>query len=69
MCVKPPLVAEMVRVKVPVGVLRMVFTVKVDEPDAVIDGGLKMAFVRRGSPLTLKLTVPLKPEPGVIVTA
>ena len=68
MCVKPPLVAEMVRVKVPVGVLRMVLTVKVDEPEVVTDEGLKLAFARRGSPLTLKLTVPLKPEPGVMVT-
>ena len=67
MCFKPPLVAEMVRVKVPVGVLRMVLTVRVDEPDVVMDEGLKLVFARRGSPLTLKLTVPLKPEPGVIV--
>ena len=68
MCVKPPLVAEMVRVNVPVGVLRMVLTFKVEEPDVVMDEGLKLAFARRGSPLTLKLTVPLKPEPGVMVT-
>ena len=67
MCVKPPLVAEMVRVKAPAGVLRMVLTFKVDEPDVVMDEGLKLAFARRGSPLTLKLTVPLKPGPGVIV--
>jgi len=58
----------MVRVKVPVGVLRMVLTVKVDEPDVVMDEGLKLAFARRGSPLTLRLTVPLKPEPGGTVT-
>jgi len=57
----------MVRVKVPVGVLRMVLTFKVEEPD-VMDEGLKLAFARRGSPLTLKLTVPLKPEPGVTLT-
>ena len=68
MCVKPPLVAEMVRVAVPVGVLRMVLTFKVEEPDVVMDEGLKLAFARRGNPLTLKLTVPLKPELGVIVT-
>ncbi len=53
--------------KVPVGVLRMVLTFKVEEPD-VMDEGLKLAFARRGSPLTLKLTVPLKPEPGVTLT-
>ncbi|OLB18557.1 MAG: hypothetical protein DMG47_21380 [Acidobacteria bacterium] len=57
----------MVRVKVPVGVLRMVLTVRMDEPDVVMDEGLKLVFARRGSPLTLKLTVPLKPGPGVIV--
>jgi len=58
----------MVSVKVPVGVLRMVLTVRVDEPDVVMDEGLRLALVRRGSPLTLKLTLPLKPEPGVTVT-
>ncbi len=58
----------MVRVTVPVGVLRMVLTVKADEPEVVMDEGLKLALARRGSPLTLKLTVPLKPEPGVMVT-
>jgi len=57
----------MVRVKVPVGVLRMVLTVRMGEPDVVMDEGLKLVFARRGSPLTLKLTVPLKPGPGVIV--
>jgi hypothetical protein len=40
----------------------------VDEPDVVMDEGLKLALVRRGSPLTLRLTVPLKPEPGATVT-
>ena len=68
MCFKLPLVAVMVRVKVPVGVLRLVFTVSVDEPEFVIDEGLKLALARRGSPLTLRLTVPAKPELGVMVT-
>src|SRR5437667_384838 len=57
----------MVRVKVPVCVLRMVLTVKVDEPEVVTDEGLKLAFARRGSPLTLNVTVPLKPVPAVTV--
>jgi hypothetical protein len=61
-------VALTVRVKVPVGVLRLVLTVSVDEPDVVIDEGLKLALVRRGNPLTLRLTVPVKPEPAVMVT-
>ena len=43
-------------------------TRNVDEPDVVMDEGLKLALVRRGSPLTLRLTVPLKPEPGATVT-
>ena len=67
-CVKPPLVALTVRIKVPVGVLRLVLTVSVDEPDVVIDEGLKLPLVRRGNPLTLRLTVPVRPELGVMVT-
>ena len=58
----------MVSVKVPVGVFLLVPIVNVDVPDVVIDAGLKLALVRRGNPETLRLTAPVKPEPGVMVT-
>src|SRR5713101_6755722 len=58
----------MVRVNVPVCALRLVLTVSVDEPEVVIDAGLKPALVRRGSPETMRLTLPEKPLTGVIVT-
>ena len=44
------------------------FTVNVEEPEPVIDEGLKLALVRRGNPLTLSPTVPVNPAPGEIVT-
>ncbi len=46
----------------------MVFTFKVDEPEPVIEEGLKLALERCGNPLTLKLTVPLNPFDGITVT-
>ena len=58
----------MVRVKVPIGVLRLVLMVRVDEPDELTEAGLKLALVRPGRPETRRLTVPLKPLPGVTVT-
>lgn len=57
-----------VNVNVPVGALRLALTVSVDEPDPVIDDGLKFPLLRRGSPLTLKPTLPLNPAPAVTVT-
>ena len=66
--VKPPLVAVMVRVKVPVGVFRLVLMVSAVDPAALREVGLKLVPARRGTPLTLKLTVPLKPAPGVKLT-
>ena len=57
-----------VRVKVPIGVLRLVLMVRVDEPDVLTEVGLKLALVRPGRPETWRLTVPLKPLPGVTVT-
>ena len=62
----PPLVPVMVNVNAPVGALRFALMVSVDEPD-VSDAGLKLALVRRGSPATVRLTAPEKPEPGVTV--
>lgn len=40
----------------------------VAEPVVVTDGGLKLAVARLGNPLTLKVTVPVKPPVGVTVT-
>jgi hypothetical protein len=53
-------------VKVPVGVVATVVTERVD--DAVAGFGLKLPLAPLGSPLTLKLTWPLKPFVGAIVT-
>jgi hypothetical protein len=44
-----------------------VVTVIVDEPDVVTDAGLKLAVAPDGSPLALKVTVPVKPPDGVTV--
>ena len=68
MCVNVPLVPWMVRVNVPVCELRFVLTVSVDEPEVEMDAGLKLALVRRGSPETLRPTLPEKPLTGVIMT-
>jgi hypothetical protein len=57
----------MVRVELPTGVLPLVVTVMVDDPEPVTVVGLKLAVAPVGSPLALKLTVPLKPPDGVIV--
>jgi hypothetical protein len=67
-CCMAPLVAVMVRVNVPVGVLRLVFMVRTDEPEELMVEGLKLALVRRGRPETLRPTVPVKPDPAVTVS-
>ena len=43
------------------GVVFVVVTVMVEEPMAVIEEGLKLAFAPPGKPLALKSTVPSKP--------
>jgi hypothetical protein len=63
----PPLVAVIVKVDVPVGDLRLVLMVRVDDPEVVMEAGLKLALVRRGRPETEKVTTPVKPAPGVTV--
>ena len=68
MWVKALLVAVMVKVNVPVGDLRLVPTVSVDEPEVLMDAGLKLAVARLGSPLTLRLTVPENPGFAAMVT-
>ena len=42
-------------------------TLKVVEPDALTDAGLNEAVAPDGSPLTLNVTVPVKPVPAVTV--
>ncbi len=48
--------------------LGLVATVRVDEPEPVTATGTKLAEVQMGSPVTLRLTVPVNPPEGVTVT-
>ena len=69
-CLKLPLVPVIVSVYIPVGVLRLVETCRVEfagEGGNVTDVGLKVQVARRGQPLILKLTVPAKPFKDVTV--
>jgi hypothetical protein len=61
-------VPVMVSAKVPLGVLNLVVTVMVEVPLPVTEGGLKVAVVRDGKPLTLKFTVPEKLFTAATVT-
>ena len=63
-----PLVAVTVKIEEPVGLFLLVEMVMVDEPEPVRDLGLNAALVRRGSPETEKLMVPLNPVPALTVT-
>ena len=56
-----------VTVNVPAGVLELVVTDMVDEPEPVTDVGLKLALAPLGNPLVVKLTALLKPPEPVIV--
>ena len=67
-CDKLPPLPVMVNVKVPVCVLLPVLIVSVLDPEPVIEPGLKLAVVWFGSPLALRLTVPLKPLSAPTVT-
>jgi hypothetical protein len=58
----------MFNVNVPVDVLREVEIVSVELPEPLTEAGLKLALVRLGSPVTAKLTGPLNPLLGVMVT-
>ena len=51
----------------PAAVLVVVLTVRVEEPEPVTEVGLKLAVAPDGRPLTLKLTVPLKPFSALAV--
>ena len=64
--VEPPLVPVIVSANVPRGVFVLVLTVSVDV--VVVGLGLNDAVVREGSPVTLRLTEPVNPFNGLIVT-
>src|SRR4051812_25099220 len=66
---KLPLVPVMVSVYVPACTLVVVLTVKVEEPDPLIEVGLKLPVAPAGNPLTLRLTLPVNPfnAPTVVV--
>jgi hypothetical protein len=63
-----PLTPVMVMVRVPLLALRAARIVSVEVPDPVTDVGLKVAVTREPSPLTLRLTVPVKLFTAPIVT-
>ena len=65
--IRLPLVPVIVNGKLPAGVAVLVVTVIVEDPDVVTDDGLKLAVAPEGSPLTLKVTVPVNPPDGVTV--
>jgi hypothetical protein len=64
---RAPLVPVIVSVKVPVAALSPV-RVRVVLPDPATVDGLKLAVMPGGTPLAVKLTLPVKPPVGVIVT-
>jgi hypothetical protein len=66
-CCSVPLVPVIARLYVPGEVLEPVDTVKVELPDVLIDGGLKLHVLFGGQPVRLRLTVPLKPFCAVTV--
>ena len=66
-CDRVPLAPVIVNGYVPVGVVALVVTVMVDEPEVVTDAGLKLALAAAGNPLALNVTVPVKPPDGVTV--
>jgi len=60
-CDRLPLVPVIVRGYVPTAVVAVVEIVSVELPEPATDAGLKLAVAPVGSPLTLRLTVPVKP--------
>lgn len=66
-CVRLPLVPVIVKVKVPAGVVALVVTDMVDDPEPVTEAGLKLALAPAGNPLTLKLTLLANPPDPVTV--
>jgi len=66
-CTRLPLVPVIVSVYVPAGVVVLVVTDMVDEPEPVTDVGLKLALAPAGNPLALRLTTPENPPDPVTV--
>jgi hypothetical protein len=65
---RAPLVPVIVTVLEPAGVLALVVTVIVDDPEPTTEAGLKLAVASAGNPLALRATVPLNPPDAVTVT-
>jgi len=63
-----PLVPVTTSVELAAGVPADVLTVMVEVPAPVIVTGLNVAVAPAGSPVTLGVTVPLKPFSAVVVT-
>ena len=63
----PPSVPLMIRLYVPVGVEALVLMVTVEEPEPLIEGGLKLAVAPEGRPLMLRLTGLLSPDIALTV--
>ena len=60
-CVRLPLTPVIVSVNEPLEAVLVVEMLSVDEPEPLIEPGLNVALAPEGNPLTLKLTVPVKP--------
>ena len=56
-----PLTPVIVSAYVAAGVEQLVDTESVEDPETLIDAGVKLAVAPAGTPLTLRLTVPVKP--------
>jgi hypothetical protein len=67
-CVKDPLAAVTVRVKLPVGVAATVVTMSVELPEPLMLVGEKEAEAPEGSPVTARPTVPEKPFSAATLT-
>lgn len=63
-----PLVPVIVIVEVPAGVVLAVITVIVEVPEPDTEAGTKLAVAPAGSPLALKVTVPVNPFTAPTVT-
>lgn len=67
-CTSAPSAPVIVSVYVPAGVAVVVLTVRVELPEPpATAAGTKLPLAPAGSPLTLKLTVSVKPPLGVMV--
>ena len=65
---KLPLVPVIVSLEVPVAVEAVVVTFKVEEPEPLIDAGVKLADAPDGKPPSLSATVPVNPFCAAMVT-